>query len=71
MLEKLLKAAGHTIFMAQKPFSKEVGLTERTNYYNSLNLELIVSIHANAAAASENGLCAFYWGTSKAKETCS
>jgi N-acetylmuramoyl-L-alanine amidase len=64
ILEKLLVAQGHEVFKAQQPFAIDVPLRERTNYYNSLNLDLIISIHANAASPSARGMCAFYWGSS-------
>jgi N-acetylmuramoyl-L-alanine amidase len=63
-LKKLLEAQGHLVYMAQQPFKTEVPLTSRTNYYNSLNLDLVISIHANAGDPSADGLCAFFWGGS-------
>jgi N-acetylmuramoyl-L-alanine amidase len=64
VLEKLLLVQGHKVFKAQQPFENDVSLTKRTDYYNSLNLDLIISIHANAASPSARGMCAFYWGSS-------
>lgn len=67
-LKKLLEAQGHTVYMAQKPFTIEVPLLTRTNYYNSLDLDLVISIHANAGAEKAEGLCAFFWKGSKKGE---
>lgn len=64
-LKKSLEDAGHKIYMAQQPMKAEVGLNARTRYYNGLDLDLIVSIHANAGVAAAKGLCAFYWEGSK------
>jgi N-acetylmuramoyl-L-alanine amidase len=66
LLEQFLKSAGHRVYMAQKPYSPDVKLAKRTDYYNSLDLDLIISIHANAASNPEaKGLCAFYWHISE------
>lgn len=67
MVAKALKAklekSGHKVtYGAQQPFSNEVGLTTRTNKFNELNVDVVVSIHANYINnASVNGICAFYW----------
>ena len=67
MVAKALKAklekSGHKVtYGAQQPFSNEVGLTTRTNKFNELNVDVVVSIHANYVNnASVNGICAFYW----------
>src|SRR5699024_6410213 len=52
MVAKALKAklekSGHKVtYGAQQPFSNEVGLTTRTNKFNALNVDIVVSIHAN------------------------
>jgi N-acetylmuramoyl-L-alanine amidase len=60
-LDKHLKRNGIDIVEIQKPFSPEVSLTERTNYYNRLNVDLVWSLHANAGASNAKGICAFYW----------
>ena len=67
MVAKALKAklekSGHKVtYGVQEPFSNEVGLTSRTNKFNALNVDIVVSIHANYINnASVNGICAFYW----------
>jgi N-acetylmuramoyl-L-alanine amidase len=68
-LKELLEAQGHTVYMAQQPFKIEVPLLTRTKYYNSLDLDLVISIHGNAGVAKAEGLCAFYWkGSAKGKK---
>ncbi|MFS0751746.1 N-acetylmuramoyl-L-alanine amidase [Oceanobacillus sp. 1P07AA] len=65
-LDKLLKAKGVDTVMYQKPFSPEIGLTQRTNYYNAKKVDLVFSIHANANNDEEaDGRCVFYWHTSE------
>ncbi|WP_077704924.1 N-acetylmuramoyl-L-alanine amidase family protein [Virgibacillus dokdonensis] len=65
-LDKLLKHNGFKTVMKQKPFSPDVGLTTRTNYYNSKGVDLVWSIHANANGNKNvDGRCAFYWHTAK------
>lgn len=64
-----LKAAGHTVFQAQKAGATDVSLTTRTSQYRSQGVDLIVSCHANAGAASANGYASFYWHSdTKAKK---
>ncbi|SDJ82737.1 N-acetylmuramoyl-L-alanine amidase [Sediminibacillus albus] len=66
-LDRLLNYNGISTLLYQQPFSPEVGLTQRTNYYNSQNVDLVWSIHANASSStSAEGRCAFYWYTSSA-----
>ena len=65
-LDELLRANGFKTVMKQKPFSPEVYLTDRTNYYNAKGVDLVWSIHANANSKDEvEGRCAFYWNTSE------
>ena len=65
-LDELLRANGFETVMKQKPFSPEVYLTARTNYYNAKVVDLVWSIHANANSKDEvEGRCAFYWNTSE------
>lgn len=65
-LKALLEQQGFTaVYGPQKPNSRDVGLTTRTNWYNRNKVDLVVSIHANANSNSNvNGRCAFYWHTS-------
>lgn len=64
-VEKLLKHNGFNVIMYQKPFSPEISLRKRTDYYNSKGVDLVWSIHANANANKNvSGCCAFYWHTS-------
>lgn len=68
-LTKKLKAAGHTVFQAQKAGAVDVPLTTRTNQYRSQGVDLIVSCHANAGDPSAKGYASFYWHSdSKAKK---
>ncbi|WP_153465156.1 N-acetylmuramoyl-L-alanine amidase family protein [Sediminibacillus terrae] len=64
-LDKLLQANNIDTLMVQEPFSSEVGLTERTNYYNEKGVDLVWSIHANAGGKDASGRCAFYWYTAE------
>lgn len=65
-LKALLEQQGFTVvYGPQKPNSRDIGLTTRTNWYNRNKVDLVVSIHANANSNSNvNGRCAFYWHTS-------
>lgn len=63
-MKEIVEAHGVGVFMAQKPYAKDVPLRTRTDMYNAQDLDLIVSIHANAAKPEVRGLCAFYWPTS-------
>lgn len=68
-LDELLQYNGFKTVMAQKPFANEVGLTQRTNFYDSQDVDLVWSIHANAGNKAADGRCAFYWNTnSKTKK---
>ncbi|MYL44575.1 hypothetical protein GLV94_02865 [Virgibacillus halodenitrificans] len=65
-LDKLLKHNGFITVMKQKPFKADVPLRTRTDYYNSIGVDLVWSIHANANSNDHvEGRCAFYWVTSK------
>lgn len=68
-LKAKLEASGVTVvYGLQKPYSPDVALASRTNWYNSNGIDVVISIHANAGAAAASGICAFYWHTSsKAK----
>src|SRR5690625_3588711 len=64
-LDKRLRSIGFKTILYQKPFSKDIPLTQRTNYYNAQKVDLVFSIHANANGNPKvNGRCVFYWGTS-------
>ena len=70
-LKALLEQQGFTVvYGPQKPNSRDIGLTTRTNWYNRNKVDLVVSIHANANSNSNvNGRCAFYWHTSSKGKT--
>ena len=63
-IKELLEANGHTVILGQQPNKKDVPLTTRTNLYNSKNVDIVVSLHANAGKSDVEGRCVFYWGTS-------
>lgn len=64
-LKAKLEGSGFTVvYGPQKPNSPDIGLTTRTNWYNANNIDLVVSVHANAGVASASGRCVFYWNTS-------
>ena len=64
-LKAKLEGSGFTVvYGPQKPNSPDIGLRTRTNWYNRNNIDLVVSVHANAGASSANGRCVFYWNTS-------
>lgn len=64
-IEKLLQSNGIQTVMYQKPYTNDIPLTKRTNYYNSQGVDLVYSIHANAGTSNVSGRCVFYWYTSK------
>lgn len=64
-LDKILRRHGFKTLLYQQPNSPEISLTQRINYYNSLKVDLVCSIHANAGTSTAKGLAAFYWHTSK------
>lgn len=64
-LKAKLEGSGFTVvYGPQKPNSPDIGLTTRTNWYNANNIDLVVSVHANAGVAGASGRCVFYWNTS-------
>ena len=69
-LKAKLEGSGFTVvYGPQKPNSPDIGLRTRTNWYNSNNIDLVVSVHANAGVAGASGRCVFYWNTnSKSKK---
>ncbi|MGA4519261.1 N-acetylmuramoyl-L-alanine amidase [Solibacillus silvestris] len=61
-LDKLLRHNGFNTIMYQKPNAPEVKLSTRTSYYNSKNVDLVWSIHADANSNKDaKGRYAFYW----------
>ena len=63
-LKAKLEGSGFTVvYGPQKPNSPDIGLRTRTNWYNSNNIDLVVSVHANAGVAGASGRCVFYWNT--------
>lgn len=61
-IKRILEQHNVGVIFGQQPFSKEVPMRTRTNFYNSTNAVLSVSLHANANSnASVNGRCVFYW----------
>lgn len=64
--KRLLELNGFQVYMAQKPFSKEVPLHERGDLYVEAGCDLVVSGHANASVSPEaEGRCVFYWHTNE------
>ena len=64
-LKAKLEGSGFTVvYGPQKPNSPDVPLRTRTDWYNANNIDLVVSVHANAGVASASGRCVFYWNTS-------
>lgn len=64
-LKAKLEGSGFTVvYGPQKPNSPDIGLKTRTNWYNANNIDLVVSVHANAGVPSASGRCVFYWNTS-------
>lgn len=64
-VKQLLEHNGFNVIMAQPFDGNDVGLIQRTNYYDSKRPDLGISLHANAGSSSVGGRCAFYWHTSK------
>lgn len=64
-IKALLEHNGFEVIMAQPFDGNDVGLIQRTNYYDSKRPDLGISVHANAGASNVGGRCAFYWNTSK------
>jgi N-acetylmuramoyl-L-alanine amidase len=65
IVKERLEELGFDIVFGQEPFKNDVYLTKRTNFYNNVDCDLVVSIHANAGVKAANGACAFYWHTGK------
>ena len=64
-LKAKLEGSGFTVvYGPQNPNSPDIGLTTRTNWYNANNIDLVVSVHANAGVEGASGRCVFYWNTS-------
>lgn len=58
----LLEAQGHKVtFGVQQPNSPDTSLSSRTNKFNTLGVDFVISMHANAGATSVDGRCVFYW----------
>lgn len=64
LLDKHLKRNGIQTFMKQQPYGQDVGLTARTSYFNSIGVDMVWSIHANAGAPTAKGIGTFYWHNS-------
>ena len=63
-LKTLLENSNIEVVWLQQPYSPDIPLATRTNWYRNQNLDLIVSVHANANGSSAvNGRCAFFWHT--------
>jgi N-acetylmuramoyl-L-alanine amidase len=61
-IEAELKRHGVTVHKIQEPFSNDVPLEIRTDFYNRRGVDLVWSIHANASSDKNvSGLCCFYW----------
>ena len=61
-LKRLLENANHTVVLGQPFDSNDVSLTTRTNLYNKKNVDLVVSIHADANNSKlAKGRYYFYW----------
>lgn len=64
--KRLLELNGFQVYMAQKPFSRDVPLYERGELYVRAGCDLVFSGHANASGSpNANGRCAFYWHSNK------
>lgn len=64
-IKALLEASGIEVIEGQPAYSNDVHLTSRTNLYNAKDVDLVVSIHANAGNSNVEGRCVFYWHTSE------
>lgn len=64
-LKAKLENAGYEIVEGQKAYKNETALVSRTAKYNKENVDIVVSIHANAGVKSAEGRCVFYWHTSE------
>ena len=64
LLYSMLTKAKHTVILGQPFDSNDVPLTTRTNKYNKEEVDLVVSIHADANNNEDaNGRYYFYWHT--------
>lgn len=63
-LKALLEHNGVEVVMQPNYANRAESLTGRTNFFNQQNVDILVSIHANAGVAGASGRCAFYWHTS-------
>ena len=58
----LLEAQGHKVtYGIQQPNSKDMPLSARTNKFNAVGVDFVISMHANAGEESVDGRCVFYW----------
>lgn len=60
-IKELLEANGFTILLSQPLNANDVSLTQRTDYFNEQDVDIVLSIHANAGVVDAFGRCAFYW----------
>ena len=61
-LKTLLENSGHSVVLGQQFDSNDVSLTTRTNLYNKKNVDVVVSIHADANNSNlAKGRYYFYW----------
>ncbi|WP_034757821.1 N-acetylmuramoyl-L-alanine amidase family protein [Rossellomorea vietnamensis] len=65
-VEKILKAHGVKVVFSQKPYSKDVSLTSRTNLAKRIIPNMFVSLHANGSSDPDvEGICVFAWEGAK------
>lgn len=65
IVEKRLKELGFDVYKAQPAYKNDVPLATRVARYNAQKCDMVISIHANAGAASANGMGIFYWKGNK------
>jgi N-acetylmuramoyl-L-alanine amidase len=63
-LESILSRHGIQVVKAQIEFQDDVPLSTRTDIYDRENVDITVSIHANAGTPTAKGIGVFYWHTS-------
>jgi N-acetylmuramoyl-L-alanine amidase len=69
LIEIELLRHGVDVHKIQEPFSNDVPLKARTDFYNNKNVDLVWSIHANYSNnKSVEGICSFYWHDHKNSE---
>jgi N-acetylmuramoyl-L-alanine amidase/LysM repeat protein len=61
IVDKRLREHGFVTYLAQPAFKNDVPLRTRSNAYNAQDVDLVVSIHANAGVPAGNGMGVFYW----------